>query len=92
MVCYGFGVGRQDEEDVPRELMASRVREAALCVDILIGHCLATDETRIKHRPSGAWNQYWATGPDGGAQRWTVGGKMDRLFPFRDRLNPLWPG
>ncbi len=33
MVCYGLDVGRKDEEDVPRELMASRVREAALCFD-----------------------------------------------------------
>jgi len=46
------------------EWIASRVREAALWFDNLIGHHLATDETQIKHRPSGAWNQdgKWSAG------------------------------
>jgi hypothetical protein len=39
-----------DEEGVPKEFMASRVREAALCFEIKIENRLATDETRIKHR------------------------------------------
>jgi hypothetical protein len=31
-------------------LMASHVREAALCINNQIRHHLATDETRIEHR------------------------------------------